>query len=343
MKAFDLYVCSVALSAALCALLTPLARAWAIRRRWYDPPSSSVKTHKVSTPVLGGAALWASFTLTLVAMRFMTGFPTGTLHRLRALLAGGAVVFLVGLLDDRRRPGGLDWKTKMAAQAAAAAMLMGFGIRIRFLHPEYLAYGLTALWVITVCNALNLVDIMDGLAASQAAVAALALLLIALPSEEVYVNLGAAALLGSCLGFLPWNLSSKRKIFMGDSGALFIGFILAALALGTDYSQVNPLGVYAPLFILLVPIFDTLFVAVMRLRKGHSPFLGSRDHFPLRLEAMGYHRGQIVGLCAAGSGILALCAFLVTRATLPWALWIYAIVGFWVASLSWRIAQVDVR
>ncbi|HVE13891.1 MAG TPA: MraY family glycosyltransferase, partial [Elusimicrobiota bacterium] len=256
-------------------------------------------------------------------------------------LGGGTIIFLVGLADDMRRPGGLDWKTKMLVQVLAAGFLMAFGIRIRFIQPPYLAYALTGLWVVGICNAFNIVDIMDGLAASQAAVAAFAFLVISLPSEEVYVNFAAATILGVCLGFLPWNFSTKSKIFLGDSGSLLLGFVLSALALGTNYSRVNPLGVYAPLFILLVPIFDTLFVMVLRLRKGHSPFLGSKDHFALRLERMGYHRHHIVALCAAVSGILAMCAFLVTRVTLLWSIWIYTIVVLWAASVSWRIAQVD--
>jgi len=343
MSATDLYLAAIVLSALLSAALNPLVRLIAIRWNRFDFPSNAVKTHALPTPVLGGAAIWAAFTATLIAMRFLTSFPTGTLHRLRALLGGGVLMFLLGLADDLRRPGGLDWKTKMAAQIMAAALLVFFGVRIQFIRPHYVSIILTIVWVVGICNAFNLIDIMDGLAASQAAVAALAFLIIALPSEEIYVNFGAAALLGSVLGFLPWNISKRRKIFMGDCGALFLGFVLAALSLGTDYSQVNPLGVYAPLFILLVPIFDTLFVIVMRLRKGQSPFLGSKDHFALRLEAIGYQRHQIIGLSVVASGVLALCAFLITRVTLGWSLWVYSIVGYWIAVLSWRISRVEMR
>jgi UDP-GlcNAc:undecaprenyl-phosphate GlcNAc-1-phosphate transferase len=145
---------------------------------------------------------------------------------------------------------------KFVFQIAAALVLPAFGIRIHFLQPAHFAKLVTIVWIVGVTNALNLVDIMDGLAASQAAISALGFLLIALPSEEIYVNFAAAALLGACLGFLPWNFSSKRKIFMGDGGALSVGFVLAAISMGTRYSAIDPLGVYAPLLILGLPIID---------------------------------------------------------------------------------------
>lgn len=343
MTNLQLYLSAVAIAAALTGLATPLVRELAVRMSWLDAPSSSVKTHKVATPSLGGVAIWVGFAGTLVAMRFLTNFPTGTLYRLRAILAGGAVVFLLGIVDDLRKPAGVHYRAKFAVQVLAAGLLVAFGIRLRFIAPEYLAVVLTMLWVVGICNAFNIVDIMDGLAGSQAAVAALGFLLIALPSEEIYVNFAAAALLGAALGFLPWNLSERRKIFMGDSGSLLLGFVLAALALGTDYTRNNPLGVYAPLFILLVPMFDTFFVMFLRLRKGLSPFRGSKDHFALRLEKMGFGRGQIVGLSALVSCILVLFAFIVTRVSLGWAVGLYLFVGAWVLALAWHIAEVEMH
>ncbi|MFA6092468.1 MAG: MraY family glycosyltransferase [Elusimicrobiota bacterium] len=339
----QLYLSSIAVSALFSFFLTPTVRAVAVRMQWLDEPSTEVKTHKVATPVLGGVAVWLAFACTLAALRLLTNFPTGTLYRLRSVLAGGGIVFLLGLIDDLQKPQGLDYRVKFAVQFTAAALLVYFGISLRFITPEYLAVGLTLLWVVGITNAMNIIDIMDGLTATQTAVAALAFLLIALPSEEIYVNFTAAALLGSVLGFLPWNLSSRYKIFMGDGGALFVGFVLAAMALGTDYSRINPLGVYAPILILMVPIFDVLYVMIMRLRKGQSPFRGSKDHFALRLEAMGLGRIPIVMLSVICSGILALFAFLVTRVNTPWAVLIYGGVAVWVFFVARHISQVEVR
>jgi UDP-GlcNAc:undecaprenyl-phosphate GlcNAc-1-phosphate transferase len=337
---------SLLLHAALTAFVltlvaTPFVRAAATRMGWLDRPETDVKTHTVAVPALGGVAVWMGFAGALVAARFMTAFPTGTLYRLRGILAGAALVFVLGVIDDLKKPHGLGWKTKMAVQVLAALTLVHFDIKIRFIQPDYLGVFLTVLWVVGICNAVNIIDIMDGLAASQAAAAALGFWLIALPSEDVYVNFAAAALLGSALGFLPWNFSKKRKIFMGDSGSLLLGFTLAALALGTDFTLVNPLGVYAPLLILAVPMFDTFYVMAVRMIKGKSPFLGSRDHFALRLERMHFTRPQIVALSLFASLFLSLCAWLVTLVATPWAVAIYLMLGAMIGFVTWQISQVD--
>ena len=339
----QLYLATILIAAVASGALTPLVRRLALSLGWMDAPATEIKTHKVSTPSLGGIAIFLGFALSLVVMRFITDFPTGTLFSLRAVLTGAAVVFALGVVDDLRKPQGLGFKSKFAGQILAACLLVYFDIRIRFITPDYLAVALTVLWVVGITNAFNIIDIMDGLCASQAVVAALGFLLIALPSEQVYVNFASAALLGGALGFLPWNLSDDNKIFMGDSGSMVIGFVLAALSLGTDYSKINPLGVYAPLFILLVPIYDTFFVMALRMMKGHSTFLGSKDHFALRLEAMGFTRPQVVAMAVWAAALLSLCAFLVTRVRLGWAVWIYAVVFLEIGLLSWRISRVEMR
>jgi len=337
-----LYLITAALSFALSAALTPLVRALSLRLGWLDAPHG-IKTHKAPVPSLGGIAIWLSYTLSLVAMRFVTRFPTGTLRSLRGILLGGLLVFLLGVVDDARKPKGLGFKSKFAVQILAAVIISRFGLRIHFIQPGYLALALTFLWVVGVSNAFNIIDIMDGLCASQAAVAALAFACIAFPAKEIYVGFAAAAVFGAALGFMPWNFSSSRKIFMGDSGSLFLGFILAAVSLGTHYSRTNTLGVYAPLFILLIPIYDTLFVMAMRMLKGQSPFLGSKDHFALRLETEGFSRHQIVAMAAAASIALSVCAFLITRVSVYWALGIYVFVLAYVSILSWGLYTIKVK
>ncbi len=338
----SLQLAPVGVAFVIAFVLTPIVRALALKLGWLDAPTSSVKTHKVATPSLGGIAIYAAFTLTLLWLRWYTQFPTGTLRTLRGLLVGATIIFLAGVVDDLKKPSGsgLGFKSKFFAQGVAAFTLIVWGLRIRFLSPDYLAWALTTLWVVGITNALNIIDIMDGLAASQAAIAAFALLAISLPSEELYVNFAAAALCGATLGFLPWNFSAKKKIFMGDSGSMLIGFLLAAISLGTRFSDVNDLGVYAPLLILLVPMYDTLFVMYLRIRAGQSPFLGSRDHFALRLERIGYPRPKIVVMAAAAAGFLGFCAFLVTQLTLWWALCIYAVVLIEVLLLSRTLAEI---
>ncbi|MFA6002689.1 MAG: MraY family glycosyltransferase [Elusimicrobiota bacterium] len=340
---WNLYLMAVAAAFGISFILTPVVRQLALRFGWMDAPSSSVKTHKVTTPSLGGIAIVASFVITLLLLRYLTQFPTGTLRSLRGLLVGGVLVFLLGVVDDLKKPNGLHFKTKFFIQSLAACCLLFFDIRLQFIKPDYMAAALTLLWVVGITNAFNIIDIMDGLSASQAAIAALGFLMISLPSEELYVNFASAILAGAALGFLPWNLSRKHKIFMGDSGSMTLGFVLAAVSLGTRYSDVNDLGVFAPLLILLVPMYDTLFVMYLRFRKGQSPFLGSKDHFALRLEKVGYGRGQVVALAAAVAALLGFCAFLVTQLSLFWSICIYVGVAVEGLLLSKALAKVDIK
>ncbi len=335
------YLMAFALPLAISLGVTPLLRALALRYGHVDTPTD-IKTHKHPTPLLGGTAIFAAFAVSLVVMRLYTSFPTGTLHDLRILLLGGGVMFTLGFIDDMYKPHGLGFKTKFAVQFIVALFTALYGIRIHFIQPEYVSFALTVLWIVGVSNAFNIIDIMDGLSAGQAALAAFGFLLIAFPSEAIYVNFASAALAGAVLGFLPYNLSKGLKIFMGDSGSLLCGFVLAVVALGTRYSDVNPLGVYAPLFILAVPIYDTVFVSVMRLRRGHSPFLGSKDHFALRLEKIGFTRRQVVRLASLATLLLSLFAWLMTQVPLAWGVLIVAVLGLEFILIGLAIAKIRI-
>ena len=338
-----LYLAAIACAACITFSLTPIVRALSLRFGWVDAPSSAVKTHKVTTPSLGGVAIYAGFVGTLLLLRMLTHFPTGTLRNLRALVIGGTIVFLLGVVDDLKKPQGLHYKPKFFFQSLAAVVLIYFGIHIQFVAPDYFALALTVFWVIGITNAFNIIDIMDGLSASQAAIAAIGFLMISLPSEALYVNFASAALAGAALGFIPWNMSSRKKIFMGDSGSMLLGFLLSGIAMGTQYTQINDIAVFAPLLILMVPMYDTLFVMFLRMRKGLSPFLGSKDHFALRLEGAGYTRRQIVGMAAVAASFLSLCAFLVTFMDTLWALIVYAIIIFEILLLSKKLSKVEAR
>jgi UDP-GlcNAc:undecaprenyl-phosphate GlcNAc-1-phosphate transferase len=238
----------------------------------------------------------------------------------------------LGLIDDIKTKG-LGFKRKFLIQILAAIIVIWFDIRLHFISPYMMAFALSVVWIVGITNAFNIIDIMDGLSSGVACIASFAFLLISLPSEMIYVNFCAAALAGACLGFIPFNLSQKLKIFMGDTGSLTIGFICASLALGTAYTKLNDIGLIAPLFILAIPIYDTLLVSFMRLQKGQSPFLGSKDHFALRLEFMGYTRKQILVIIYGASALLSLSAYFITVATVNEALMICAVT----VVLSWLI------
>ncbi len=339
----SLYLITCLISFSIALLLTPLVRWLALQTSAVDAPASAIKTHKTTTPLLGGVAIALAFFASLSGVRLFTSFPTGTLRSLRGFFIGAMIMLALGLIDDLKKPHGLGVKTKFFFQILAAAVLVHYDMRIHFIQPDYLAIALSVVWVVGIANAFNIIDIMDGFSSSQAAVAALGFLLIALPSEEIYVNFAAAALLGGTLGFLPFNMTEKRKIFVGDCGSLFMGFVLAALSMGTHYSRYNPLAVYAPLLILAVPIYDTLFVSYMRLSRGQSPFMGSKDHYALRLEKIGFTRQQIVLYSAVVSLGLMLCAFSITRLPTWMALCVYALDIAAFLAMSRRIAGIKMQ
>ena len=338
-----LYAACFAVAGAISFALTPLVRRLSLRMGLLDAPSSAVKTHTTPTPIFGGVAIWAGFVGAMLLLRFTTNFPSGTLYNLRSLVIGGTLVFLLGLADDLRRPQGLDYKPKLLVQFLATFLLVMFGLRIHFINPAWVAGAVTMVWLVGVTNSMNIIDIMDGLAASQATIAAVGFLLVSLPQQEQYVKFAAAAVAGAALGFLPWNLSKKHKVFMGDCGSLTLGFLLAGLSVGTHYSTVNNVGVFAPVLILFIPVFDTFFVSLLRLNQGKSPFLGSKDHFALRLERMGYGRGRVVLMTGAAAVFLSFCAFLATETSTPVALGVYALVAFLVLAVGRRLSLVSMK
>ncbi len=278
----------------LAFLLTPIFRFLAIKLNIMDYPVSDVKTHKKPVAYLGGLSIASSFFITLILIRLTTEFPTGTLTVLRGIFYTGFIILIVGLLDDIQYKG-MHFTTKFFGQIIVATIIIFYGIKIKFISPDWFAIVVTFIWIIGITNAFNIIDVIDGLSSGVCAIAAIFFFLVGtIGEEEIYVNYASITLVGACLGFLPFNLSKKYKIFMGDTGSLFIGMIISVIALGTKYSINHDLGVIAPVIILLVPIYDTLLVSLIRLKKGMSPFLGSKDHFALRLENAGFKREQIL-------------------------------------------------
>lgn len=337
-----LYLTGFLLAGFLSFALCPLFRMIALHYKIMDHPNTSVKTHQQATPYLGGCAIAVAFIISLAVTRILSIHPTGTMRAMWGIVYGGFLIFLLGLVDDIVS-GGLSFKEKFVIQFIASSVLTFYNIQINFIHPRWLAFVLTIVWVTGLTNAVNIIDIMDGLAGCIVVIAALAFLFINPPTELIYVNLTSVVLAGACLGFLPFNFSKTKKMFMGDTGSLFIGYVLASLSLGTNYTALHNAGVFAPILILGVPLYDTLFVMLIRYRKGLSPFLGSKDHFALRLERMGFSRKQIVAVAIGTSLILSICAWFTTRIWFWWAVTLYAIIFSLAYWISLWLAKVQVE
>lgn len=303
---FTAFICAAAVTAGVLPLLRRT-----LGRFLTDTPGG-LKQHACSVPMLGGCAIFAGTSASLVLIRFITNFPTGTLHSLRGILGAGTLIFLLGLLDDLRKPKGLPIYVRLLVQAAACALLVSYDVYVQVFACAWLNVAITFLWLLTLTNAFNLLDIADGLCVSQAVICALGLLLIALPGELWYVNFAAVALVGACLAFWPHN-HAKQKIFLGDSGSTFLGFFIAAVSMGTQYTHNNPYGYAAPLFIVAVPLLDTAFVCLARMLQGKNPLKGSPDHLALRLKQDLHFSNLRILAAFAAAGVLGnLCAYALT-------------------------------
>ncbi len=291
-------------AAVLSHYLTPVLRDAAIRFGIVDRPDANLKTHAAPVPYLGGIAIYLSF---LLALAFTIEFQREVL----GILLAGAIMVLLGLIDDL---GGLHPGVKLAGQAVAVVPLLKASVMIKLTFlPEWLALVLSFVWLLAVTNALNLIDVMDGLAAGVALIAALMFIGVALGNErEVVANL-LAALAGSLLGFLRYNLPPAR-IYLGDAGSLFIGLMLGALAMNNAYTKHNLVASLSPALILAVPLLDMLFVMYVRWRRGIPILRGSPDHIALRMRRWGLTVSQTVWtsyLAAVAFGALGIAIMLV--------------------------------
>jgi UDP-GlcNAc:undecaprenyl-phosphate GlcNAc-1-phosphate transferase len=338
-----LYIIAFFMALLISVVATLTCRVVAIKLNIFDTPTSDIKTHKISTPYLGGVAVAAGWIISLLFIRGVTNFPTMTLRNLRAVICGALMLLGLGLIDDIKFKG-LGFKLKLVIQFLAAYIVVFlFDIRINFIPLYWISCFISIIWIIGITNAFNIIDIMDGLSSGIALIASLAFLFISLPTKMIYVNFCAVALAGAILGFLPFNLSKSKKIFMGDAGSLFIGFVMASLSVGTSYTFVSEIGLFVPLLILAIPIYETVLVSFFRIKKSKLPFLGSKDHYALRLEKMGFSRKKILLATYTACIIFSLCAYLFTKLSIVYAmlLFISVIICMWVISIKLASVRMD--
>ncbi|HEX9820512.1 MAG TPA: MraY family glycosyltransferase [Methylomirabilota bacterium] len=306
-----------ALAWAMAFFGVPAVRRLAFALGVLDTPSAR-KVHHTPTPLLGGAAVYAAFAVTVL---FNFDFSRG----LKGVAVGATIVVVLGLLDD---VWDLPAPLKLAGQVAGVAAAMAYGVMLNVVPywwpgAAWLNLALTLLWFLTVTNAVQFLDGMDGLAAGLGVVAGLFFSVSAWQTGQPYLFILAAPLVGACLGFLPYNFRpGGALVFLGDSGASFIGFTLAGLAVMGEWADDDPLvALLTPVLILAVPLFDIAFVGVVRVVTGkvHSlrewlAYTG-KDHIHHRFEALGLSRAESVLLILFIACTLGLSAILLEYAT----------------------------
>jgi UDP-GlcNAc:undecaprenyl-phosphate/decaprenyl-phosphate GlcNAc-1-phosphate transferase len=285
-----------------------------VRRREITAPSLDPEREEREVPLLGGAAVFVAFALStglaffLSRGRLLGSFDT---HYL-GLLLGGGIILGLGIYDDIR---GTRAPAKLAVQAAVALLLLICGYNVEVLTNPFggqirlgiWGWPLVIVWVVAVTNALNLLDGLDGLACGTAAIAGLTLFFSNLGGAP-FMPIVAIALVGGCLGFLRYNRYPAR-IFLGDTGSLFLGFILAAVSIQGSFKTTAGIALILPLIALLLPLADLTIAFFRRAARGRNPFAGDRQHLHHKLLAMGFSPKEAVRmfyLLTINLGLLAL-------------------------------------
>ena len=294
--------------------IVPLVIYYSEKKNLVDVPNER-KIHHGAISRLGGVAIWSSVMLTFVFLVLLSYYPKG--QGLSALIVGGSLMFLMGLIDDVY---GLNAKFKLFIQIAIATIVMLLGIRIEVLYNPFgtdlnlgfLSYPITLLWIVGITNAINFIDGIDGLAGSIVSISALAIGIVSLvlaPAVPI-TALIAFILMGAMCSFLTYNYN-PAKIFMGDSGALYAGFLLATLSITGIVKPSSGISMYLPILILAIPLTDVAFSSIRRILKGSSPFVADAEHIHHKLLHAGYSQDKLVLLLASISMVCALLSIIV--------------------------------
>lgn len=306
-------IVAVLAAAAISFVLTPLVKEMAVRFGFVDIPKDERRMHNKPIPTIGGLAIFAAFLIVSLWMSERSRVYFG-------MLAGSTIIVALGVVDDKYD---LNPKLKFVFQIIAAAIPVSQGCVIRYIsHPfvilgnTYLYLGvlaipITIIWIVALTNAVNFIDGLDGLSVGVCSISCLSMAVIALSLGQSSEALLLGALLGACLGFLPYNFN-PAKIFMGDTGATFLGFTLACMSVGGLFKLYTVISFAVPLLVLGVPIFDICFATLRRLWHHVSPMHSDRSHIHHRLIDFGFNQRQSVMILYLVSCIMGVLAVVVS-------------------------------
>ncbi len=312
-------------------MATPLVKKLAFKVGAVDVPKDDRRVHKEPMPHMGGLAIFAGVA---ISMLIFLPLNKSTL----SILLGGTVIVIGGVIDDLWD---LKPKYKFGFQILAGLILIIGGSRIEFitnpfaksttlLYLNWLSIPITLFWIVGITNTLNFIDGLDGLSAGVAMISSLSLMVVAGRFGYTHITIISAVVAGACLGFLPFNFN-PAKIFMGDTGALFLGFMLAVISIEGVMKSVATIAVIAPILILGVPIFDTTFAIFRRLLNGQSVAAADKGHLHHRLLNRGFSQKRAVLILYGISAVFGLFAILVSQANSKQA--VYVSVGMLLSSI----------
>lgn len=290
---------------------TPVVRILAKNIGAVDVPRDNRRMHKVPIPRMGGLAIFLGFvTAALLFGRIDT--------QMKSILMGAVVLIILGIADDMKP---LPALFKLVVQIGAAMIPISNGVRAYsianpFVEYDYIRLGawavpFTIIWIVGMINAVNFIDGLDGLAVGISSIASFSMLIVAALVSEPYVVIIMAAVAGSCIGFMPFNMN-PAKIFMGDTGSMFLGYILAVMSIQGMFKFYAIVTFVVPFIVLALPIIDTLFAIIRRIIHGKSPFAADRGHVHHRLVDLGFNQKQTVAILYAISAVLGLSGVVLT-------------------------------
>ena len=294
-------------------LMTPVVKTFAYKVGAIDVPKDNRRMHKTPIPRLGGLAIFIGFMVSILLFAKID-------PEMKSILLGAVIIVVLGVVDDIMA---LPAMLKFVVQIGAALIPALNGVQIlAFSNPNIFSKDLywvlgglsvpfTVLWIVALTNAVNLIDGLDGLANGVSAISATTMLVIALMASEMQVAIVMAALVGASVGFMPYNLN-PAKMFMGDTGATFLGYILATMSIQGLFKYYAVISFVVPFMILGLPIFDTAFAFIRRIAHGQSPMHADRSHIHHRLIDMGLNQKQAVATLYVISAILGLSAVVLT-------------------------------
>lgn len=313
-------VAGALLTAFLVSLVTtPIVKTLAQKWGAVDVPKDGRRMHDHPIPRMGGLAIFLGFLLSVVLFAPFVQ-KNGLGIQLQSMLLGAVVIVVLGILDDIYA---LPALPKLIVQIVAAIIAVGGGNLIDTIsNPNifsadpywelgWLAYPVTVIWIVAVTNAVNLIDGLDGLACGVSTISSMTVLVIALTVAEPAVAVLMACLAGGCIGFLPYNMN-PAKIFMGDTGSTFLGYVLAVVSIQGLFKYYTLISFVVPFLMLGLPIFDTCFAFIRRIAHGQSPMHADRSHIHHRLIDMGLSQKQAVAVLYVISAILGLSAVVLT-------------------------------
>ena len=312
-------------------LMTPVVKSFAYKVGAIDVPKDERRMHHKPIPRLGGLAIFAGFMASILLFVDIRLNP-----QMQSILLGAVIIVILGVLDDIIT---LHAGLKFVVQILAAVLVVLHGCRIEHfvgLHlADWLSYPVSVVWIVAITNAVNFIDGLDGLAAGVSAISAGAMLVVALLVGDFMSAVMLAAIVGACVGFIPYNFN-PAKIFMGDTGSTFLGFMLSTISIYGLFKMYAIISFAVPFLVLGLPIFDICFAVVRRVSHGQSPMHADRGHVHHRLIDMGFSQKQAVAISYMLSAILGMAAVVLTNDGETQALIFLAAVvvvgaiGFWV-------------